>query len=252
MLDVPTHGGQVSGPVCRHPVRKPQPLAGTGIPDVLVEQLCLLARLGEDDGANVFLHCPLKQPQGLLHDALADVVLLVHKLGVEQQQGAFPFRCTLGIHLLNRLACQLARKLAGVVDGGRCDNKRRMRAIEVRDAPQTSQQKCHVGTEDAMVVVCLVHDDEGEPAHEAGPALMVGQHAVVQRIRVGQQKAAELAQLRAGVLTCIAVVDCRVDATEAVVQCPHLGQLVFDECLCGIEKQCCRCRVLEQIVQHRQ
>ena len=103
-----------------------------------------------------------------------------------------------------------------------------------------------------MIVMGLIHDDKCESPHEPGPALMVRQHAVVQRVGVGQQKPAELAQLCAGILACIPVVDCRVDMGEAVAQPPHLGELVFDECLCRVQEQSSRCRMLEQMVQHRQ
>jgi hypothetical protein len=41
-----------------------------------------------------------------------------------------------------------------------------VRAVEVGQSPKTPQEQGHVGTQDAMVVVTFIDDDERQPTHE--------------------------------------------------------------------------------------
>src|SRR5664280_1436627 len=166
MFDAPADGREVACSVGGDAVSKALALACSGIPDVLVQQLCFLTRFRKDDRSYIFLNGALKKPQRFLHDALADVVLFVDDLWIEEQEGLLSLGSSGGIHVVNELSSKLRSKLAGFVDGGGGDEEHGVGAIEVGQPSKTSQEQSHVRTQDAVVVVTFVDDDERQSAHE--------------------------------------------------------------------------------------
>src|SRR5450830_1327667 len=86
VFDAPANRREVACSVGGDAVSKALALACSGIPDVLVQQFCFLTRFRKDDRSHIFLNGALKKLQCFLHDALADVVLFVDDLRIEEQK----------------------------------------------------------------------------------------------------------------------------------------------------------------------
>jgi len=106
MFDASSNGGEVASAVRRDTVSQALPLAGPRISHIFVKQLGFLAGFCEDDGSYILLNSLLKQPQALFHDTLADVILLVNKFWVEQQQRTLALGGSRWVHLVHEFPCQ--------------------------------------------------------------------------------------------------------------------------------------------------
>ena len=117
----------------------------------------------------------------------------------------------------------------------------RVGPVHAREAAQAPQHVRDVGAEDATVDVRLVDDDVGEVREHVTPAVVVGQHADVEHVRVGEDEVRPLADLPAALLLGVAVVDRGADARDA-----ELGErprLVLGERLRRVEVEGAQLRV---------
>src|SRR5450756_2733844 len=156
VFDTPANSREVACAVGRDAVPKALSLTCSGIPHVLVQQLCFLTRFCEDDRSHIFLNGALKKPQRFLHDALADVVLFVDDLRIEEQESLLSLGSSGRIHVLDELSSKLGSELAGFVDSSGRDEEHRVRAVEVGQSPKTPQEQGHVRTQDA----CLLYTSD--------------------------------------------------------------------------------------------
>ncbi len=132
-----------------------------------------------------------------------------------------------------RLPDEPLGELDRVRDRRRGEDEPRVRAVDSRDAAQPPHDVGDVGAEDAAVGVGLVEDDPLEVGEHVSPALVVGQDADVEHVRVGQDQVRALADLRPVLARRVAVVD-RV-AQRAEAELGELSRLVLGERLGRIE-----------------
>ena len=94
-----------------------------------------------------------------------------------------------------------------VGDRRRGEQEARLAPVGARHPAQPPQHVGDVGAEDAPVGVRLVNDDPAEVGEEVAPALVVGQDADVQHVRVGEDEVAAAADRRPLFARRVAVVD---------------------------------------------
>ena len=85
--------------------------------------------------------------------------------------------------------------------------KRGLRAVGAGEPPQPAQHVGHVRAEHPAVDVRLVDHHPGEVGEHVAPVAVVGQHAHVQHVRVGQDQVGALADRPALLARRVAVVD---------------------------------------------
>ncbi len=81
--------------------------------------------------------------------------------------------------------CQFLGQFGRVRDRGRTADELRLRAVEGADAGQAPQHVGDVAAEDAAVRVQFVDDDVLEVLEETVPLVVVGEHAGMEHVRVG-------------------------------------------------------------------
>ncbi len=151
---------------------------------------------------------------------------------------------------LERRSDQLLGQPDRVGDRRRGEQEARLGAVGPRDPPQPPQHVGDVGAEDAAVGVGLVDDDPAEVGEEVAPALVVGQDADVQHVRVGEDEVAAAADRGALFARRVAVVDRLAQAGRA--QRAQLARLVLGQRLGRIEVEGAALGVAGDPVEHRQ
>ena len=98
-------------------------------------------------------------------------------------------------------------QLHRVGDRGAREQEARLGAVGARQAPQPAQHVGHVRAEHAAVDVRLVHDHPGQVGQHVAPLAVVGQHAHVQHVGVGEDQVRALADRAPLLARGVAVVD---------------------------------------------
>ena len=140
--------------------------------------------------------------------------------------------------------------LARVADGGRGQDEPRLGAVERGHPPQPAQDVGHVAAEHPAVGVGLVDDHVAEVEEEVVPALVPGEQAHVDHVRVGEQHPGLLPGHLPGGGGGVAVVGGHLHLPAG--QEADAAQLVLGERLGGVEVDGPGVRVAEQAVEHRQ
>ena len=141
-------------------------------------------------------------------------------------------------------------QLDRVGDRRRGEQEARLGAVGARDPAQPPQHVGDVGAEDAAVGVGLVDDDPVEVGEEVAPALVVGQDADVQHVRVGEDEVAAAADRRPLLARGVAVVDRLAQPRRA--QRRQLARLVLGQRLGRVEVEGAALGVAGDPVEHRQ
>ena len=146
------------------------------------------------------------------------------------------------------LAGQLQRELAGVRDRRRREQELRLGVVDPREPPEPPQDVRDVRAEHAPVHVRLVDDDVAEVREHVAPAVVVGEDADVEHVRVRQHEVRPLADLPAALARRVAVVDRRPQPLQ-----PELGEragLILRERLRRVEVERARLRLARDRVEH--
>ncbi len=151
---------------------------------------------------------------------------------------------------LERRPDQLLGQPDRVGDRRRGEQEARLGAVGARHPPQPPQHVGDVGAEDAAVGVGLVDDDPAEVGEEVAPALVVGQDADVQHVRVGEDEVAAAADRRPLLARRVAVVDRLAQPGRA--QRAQLARLVLGQRLGRVEVEGAALGVAGDAVEHRQ
>ena len=130
------------------------------------------------------------------------------------------------------------------------EDELRIGAVDPREPAQPPQHVGDVRAEDAAVDVRLVDDDVAEVVQHVGPEVVLGQHADVEHVRVGQDQVRPLADLPAALLRRVAVVDRRPDARDG--ELAERARLVLRERLRRVQVDRPALRVGGERVEHRQ
>ena len=170
-----------------------------------VDQLRVLARLGEDDRREVLAHRLAQQLRGERGGGAPR--------GVEEVEGAAGVGGAVVVDHRRLAPGEPRRQLPRVGDGRRAGDDLRPGAVVLRDAQQPPQQVGDVRAEDPAVGVDLVEDDVRQVREEGLPLRVEGQHPDVEHVRVGDHDVRRHgADLRAPVRRGVAVVDLGGDA----------------------------------------
>ena len=145
---------------------------------------------------------------------------------------------------------QRARKLAGVGDRRRGEQELRVGAVDAREAAQPPQDVADMRAEDAAVDVRLVDHHVGEVREHVAPAVVVGQDADVEHVRVREHEVRPLADLPAPLGLRVAVVDRRPDARH--LQVGERAELVLGERLRRVEVDRALLRLGGERVENRE
>ena len=173
-----------------------------------------------------------QEPRGLPESARLLAELGVEERRVPDHDLALRALRRVPLHHGGDLARELARQLAGVRDRRGGEQEPRLGVVDTGEPPQPSEHVRHVGAEDAAVHVGLVHDDVTEVVQHVS-AVVVGEHAHVEHVRVREDRVRPLADLPACLRRRVAVVDRRLEPLQ-----PQLGEtagLVLREGLRRVE-----------------
>jgi hypothetical protein len=107
-----------------------------------------------------------------------------------------------------------------------------------------------VRAEDAAVDVCLVDDDVAEVVEHVPPAVVVGQHADVKHVRIGEDRVGETANVPAPLDLGVAVVDRGTQPFQ--LELGQCSSLVLRERLRRVEVERARARLGRDRAQHRE
>ncbi len=132
-----------------------------------------------------------------------------------------------------------------VADG---EQELRLGPVDGRQPPQAPQHVAHVRAEDAAVHVGLVDDDVLEVREHVAPAVVMGQDAEVEHVRVGEDRVRPRPHLAPLVDRRVAVVDRRPHAGHA--EGCEAARLILRERLRRIEVERARLRVAGDRVEH--
>jgi hypothetical protein len=176
-----------------------------------VDQLRGTAALGEAERAQAARDQVGHQLRGLAERAGAQAELHVGERRVPERHG--PLGARRGIVPDHRCLGpdQACAQLAGVRDRRGGEQELRFRSVDPREPAQPPQDVRHVRAENAAIDMCLVDDHVGEVREHVAPAVVVGQHAHVEHVRVGQDQIGPLAYPPAALRRRIAVVDGRAE-----------------------------------------
>ena len=143
-------------------------------------------------------------------------------------------------------------ELARVGDRGARQHEARLGAVGARQPPQPAQHVRHVRAEHAAVDVRLVDDDPGQVRQHVAPRAVVGQHAHVEHVRVGEDQVGALADRAPLLARRVAVVDRVAQEAAAPSSGRQLARLVLRERLGRVEVERARRGVGRERVEHRQ
>jgi hypothetical protein len=242
--------GQVAGPVGADPAGQAavdlgDPAAGEGC-----DQLGRLARAGEAQGPHPGLHGRGQPGRRLGVGAAAQAGGLVQQRRLPEGEGDRAARRAVLGDRLDRLADQPAGQLGRVAEGGRGEHEGRAGPVAGGQPAQAAQDRGHMGAEHPAQGVGLVHDHVGEPAQERRPALVAGEDAAVEHVRVGQHQVGAAPDHRPVGGRGVAVVGRRPDPGQG--EGADGAQLVAGQGLGGGEVQGGAVAVAEQGVEHRE
>ena len=142
-------------------------------------------------------------------------------------------RGAVAVHQRHVAAGEPLRQLHRVGDRGAGQHESGLGAVGQRQPPQPAQHVGHVRPEHPAVDVRLVHHDPGEVGQQVAPASVVGQHAHVQHVRVGEDQVGAPPDRAALLARRVAVVDRGPQRTQA--QAVQRARLVLGQRLGGIE-----------------
>ena len=242
--------GQVAGPVGADPAGQAavdlgDPAAGEG-----GHQLGRLARAGEAQGPHPGLD-GRGQPGGRLGvGAAPQPGGLVQQRRLPEGEGDRAARGAVLGDRLDRQADQPGGQLGRVAEGGRGEHEGRAGPVAGGQAAQAAQDRGHVRAEHPAQGVGLVHDHVGEPAEEGGPALVAGEDAAVEHVRVGQHQVGAAPDHRPVGGRGVAVVGRRPDPGQG--EGADGAELVAGQGLGGGEVQGGAVALAEQGVEHRE
>ena len=172
-----------------------------------MDELRLLAALGEADRAQVALHELGHDPRRVAERAGADAELGVEQLRVPERDRSFRPRRGVVADCRRVDAEERMRELAGVRDRRRGKQKLRLRAVHACQTPQAAEHVADVRAEDAAVHVRLVDDDVAQVVQHVGPQVVPREHADVEHVGIREHEVRPLADLPAPLGRRVAVVD---------------------------------------------
>ena len=242
--------GQVAGPVGADPSGQAAVDLGHPVAGEAGHQLGRLARAGEAQGPHPGLDGG-GQPGGRLGvGAAPQAGRLVQQRRLPEGEGDRAARGAVLGDRLDRQADQPGGQLGRVAEGGRGEHEGRAGPVAGGQAAQAAQDRGHVGAEHAAQGVGLVDDHVGEPAEEGRPALVAGEDAAVEHVRVGQHQVGAAPDHRAVGGRGVAVVGRRPDPGQG--EGADGAELVAGQGLGGGEVQRGAVALAEQGVEHRE
>ena len=230
-LDLASLLRRVPGPVGSEPRRgrRVQPVAGEA-----VDELGCLAALREADRAQAPPDQTRQQPGGVPERARAGAELLVEELGVPEHDLALGLRGGVVGHDADVEAREARRELARVGDRRGRENEHGIGVVREREPAQPAQDVADVRAEDAAVDVRLVDDDEPEVVQRVPPTIVMGQHADVEHVGIGEDHVRRAPDVRATLDGRVAVVDRRPQTADPETREP--ARLILRERLRRIEE----------------
>ena len=241
-LDLPAFFGQKTGSVSTDAVGK---RAGAMLGPHR-QQLDQLARLGIDDGPNPARQGRLEQRQGSPQGPVGRIQQ--YQMPATRPGPGF----TDG---LDRQSGQPAGQFVRIGNRGRGEHERGGACVVAADALQASENLGHVRPQDAAIGVDLVDHHEAQSAQQTGPAVVIGQNAQVNHLRVGQQDVGRVVtDFLAPVTRGVAVVDLgpQVGIRQMGGHGSQRFELVLGQRFQGVDEQGAGARVLTDGLDHRQ
>src|SRR5688572_27723295 len=110
---------------------------------------------------------------------------------------------------MNRLLNETLSKFFGIANGGRGQNKLRVRAIKTGDTFESADDIGNMRAKYAAIGVHLIYDDEAQVGEEVTPVGMTRKDARVKHIRIGQYNPCVSANGRAVFLRGVAIINGR-------------------------------------------
>ena len=221
-----------------------EPLGRRGV-DALgrepVDELRRLPALREADRAQPARGQLREEARCVAERARAQAELGVEERRVPDDDLALRARRRVAVDDGRALSRQLERELAGVRDRRGGEQELRLGVVDPREPPKPPEDVRDVRPEHASVDVRLVDDDIAEVCEDVSPAVVVGEDADVEHVRVGEDDVRPLADLPAALARRVAVVDRRLEPLQA-----ELGQrprLVLRERLRRVEVERPRLRL---------
>ena len=243
-LDLAALGRRVAGAVRGEPCGR---LRVQTLAREAVDQLRRLAALGEADRAQAARRELGQEARALPERAGAELQRLVQHGRVPEDDRA---RSPRGAVVLDHGGVdpeERARQLARVGDRGRREQELGLGAVDPRGPAQAPEHVPDVRPEDAAVDVRLVHDDVAQVREDVRPAVVVGEDAHVEHVRVGQDRVRPPADLPAALVLGVAVVDRRLHARD--VELGERARLVLRQGLRRVEVEGAQLRVGGERVQ---
>ena len=200
-----------------------------------VDELGGLAALGEADRPEPAVDELREQPRRIAERARANPQVGVDELGVPERDLACRRRGRVDGDRHHVEPGQSRRELVCVGDRGRREHEDGLRTVCEREPSQAPEDVRHVGAEYAAVDMRLVHHDQPQVVQHVAPAVVVGEDADVQHVRVRQHDVRGAANVRAPLDRRVAVVDRRPQPAEPERREPP--GLVLRERLRGIEEE---------------
>ena len=252
LLDAAAVLGHVVGAVGREAVGQRGLLLGHHVTGRAEDELRRAARPHKGDGADTGPRRLGEEAGGLAVGLLTDARLGVAEGRVPEEEALLAEGGAALGDGGEGLAGEVLGELHGVADGGRAEDEAGLGAVAGADSAEAAQEQRHVGAEDAAVRVGLVDDDGVQALQEGGPALVVGQDAGVQHVRVGEEHVGRAADAGALVVGGVAVVDRESGrgSRSPGGKLAEGGELVLRQRLGGIEEEGARRPVLQPLVQH--
>ena len=239
--------GRVAGAVGRKAVAV---LLAEPVEREAVDQLGRLAALREAERPQAALDELRHQPRRLAERARADAELLVEQRRVPERDRPLGPRRGIVLDDGEVDPDERTAELRRVRDRRRGEQELRIGPVDARHPAQPAQHVADVRAEDAAVDVRLVDDHVGEVREHVAPAVVVGEDADVEHVRVREHEVRPLADLPAALRLGVAVVDRRLDARH--LQLLERAQLVLGERLRRVEVDRAFLRLRGEGVEHGQ
>ena len=249
LLDAAAVLGHVVSAVGREAVGQHGLLLGHHVTRRAEDELRRAARAHKGDGADTGPRGLGEEAGGLAVGLLTDARLGVAEGRVPEEEALLAEGGAAVGDGGEGLAGEVLGELDGVADGGRAEDEAGLGAVAGADSAEAAQEQRHVGAEDAAVRVGLVDDDGVQALQEGGPALVVGQDAGVQHVRVGEEHVGRSADARALVVGGVAVVDREGRRGPRRGKLAEGGELVLRQRFGGVEEQGARRPVLQPLVE---
>ncbi len=215
-----------------------------------MHELRRLAALREADRAQAAADEPRQQPRRVAERARARAELRVEQLGVPEDDLALGLRRGVAGDDADVEPREPRRELAGVRDRRRGEHEHRVGVVGERQPAQAPEHVPDVRAEDPAVDVRLVDDDETEVVERVAPAIVVGQDADVEHVRVREDHVRRAPDVRATLDRRVAVVDRGPEAGDPEAREP--ARLILRERLRRVEEDGTRGRVARDRVEDGQ